>query len=301
MPHPRHASSGRRGRTRRTAAARLPDRWRRDWSARTRTRGRAVGPAKVTARGCGIHSSPHGDDPPAMRSRRAGSSTSTSHSAAEPRAPAALSSTRVPRTSSMTTFAVASIPSGVAVAVGADDDHLIVAVRSHRDDAAVVQHARTSADPAPRAGRRCRRRRARWARGAVGGETQPPEVPAAGRVVGCTRRSSSPVHTGWSGALPSPPATVVHSATMPSSRRPTRSSVVSHGMFGVIPRDPGEVGTVGGQRGLGEEVAVLGQRQHRRRIPHGRAVERHLDDVAVRRPATRCASRGWRAGARPAR
>ena len=68
-------------------------------------------------------------------------------------------------------------------------------------------------------------------------------------------RVSSSIHIGCSGAL-SPPATVVHSATRPSSTRPTRSSARVPRHVRVIPGDPGQVVPAGRESGMREEFAA---------------------------------------------
>ena len=90
---------------------------------------------------------------------------------------------------------------------------------------------RTSGCRAPRAVRPCRhpparpgdargRRTGARARGSSGRSSRPR-----------TARSSSSIHIGCRGELPSP-AIVAHSTTIPSSSLPTRTSARSHGMSG---------------------------------------------------------------------
>ena len=132
--------------------------------SRTRARGRAA-PRRSTARGCGIHSSPRRC--PAGDALRLGGPCRRRRARVRRAipAPAPDSSTRVPRTSSMTTFAVTSSGERVPAPSRVDHDHLVVAVRADRDDAAVLQRREPSRAREPRAARRCRRRRARRPRG----------------------------------------------------------------------------------------------------------------------------------------
>ena len=202
-------------------------------SAGSRRRGPVRAARRTSRRGAAASiRRPHGDAPPAIALRGAGSSTSTSHSAAEPRAPAPVSSTCVPRTSSMTTFAVTSRRERRHRTVGADHHDLVARRSCARRRCGRPPARRTSADRAPTAGRRCRRRRARWARGADR-RSDAAATGSSGRS-GRRCRRGRPRRSTPAGAARCrrPPAIVVHSATTPSSMRPTRSSVVSHGMFG---------------------------------------------------------------------
>ena len=231
MPRPRDARSDRRARTPDTegARSRAPSRRGSSGDSRRRAPDRS-GPRTSPLAGLGIHSRPHVGGPPWRSSAVSGRSTSIAQSALGASADAPETSTRVPRTSSMQTSAVTDAGSGLTVpstSTSTSSSSPFVRTATMRPSSSRLNHRAPSTQSGPpvsasagatewrsRSADRCSRHR-----------FQRPVASSA------YSRSSSSIQTGCRGALSSP-ATVVHSTTMPSSRRPTRSCDRSQGMSG---------------------------------------------------------------------
>ena len=217
----------------------------------------------VTARGCGIHSAPQGEPPPAISRVAAGSSTSSSHSPAPPE-PAPETSTRRPRASSIESRVTASSGRMRAAPVGSITTRWSAPfVRAATTRPSWQRREPAGAEHPQRAAGVGIGRRERLVM-QVGREAQAPEVPPPGRVVGVEQVVVADPHrlqrrVGCAvGRLAARHGRPFHDLAVLEPADAQLGAVPRH--VRMVPGDPRQAGAVGRQRGVGDEVAAAGQR-----------------------------------------